>query len=544
MRARQILARTVKGNSELAPEGLTKLVTTEQMMAIDRRTIDEWGIPAAELMERAARRVVEVIESYWDGLEDLAVLVVCGKGNNGGDGLAVARLLGRAGVRTQVFLAAPRGAFLGEAAAQLAAFEAEGGCALEALTPRGIEVFAAGLTEVDLAVDALLGTGTSGPPRAEMVPLIEGLNRWERPVVAVDMPTGMDGDTGQVPGACVQAALTVTFGQAKVGQFFYPGRRYCGTLLVEDIGFPQEVVAQSPAAAYQLSARDAARMLPARQPNAHKGSFGWVALVAGSVGMTGAAALAAESAMRSGVGRVSLGVPASLNDVLEAKLTEVMTRPLPEVRKHRCLALRGVGEVRQMASRCQVLALGPGLGRHRETAQLVRRLVETVDIPVVVDADGLNALAGFSELIERRQAPLVLTPHLGEFAGLTGLSVGQIEADIVDIARAWALKWGHVLLLKGAPSLVACPDGRVIVNSTGNDGMATAGSGDVLTGVVAGLIAQGLTGDKAAILGMFIHGRAGDLARDRLGPWSMVAGDICQSLSAGFLAVGQQRVKT
>ena len=242
--------------------------------------------------------------------------------------------------------------------------------------------------------------------------------------------------------------------------------------------------------------------------------------------MTGAAALAADAALRSGAGRVSLGVPASLNDILEVKLSEVMTVPLPEVRKRRCLSLRALGEVRDLLLSADGLALGPGLGRYRETAELVRRLVIETELPLVLDADGLNAFASVADLLKGRSAPLVLTPHVGEFARLSGLAKEQILAAPIAVARDFAADFGLTLVLKGAPAVVAMQDGRVAVNSTGNPGMATAGSGDVLTGVIAGLIAQGVDDEAAACLGVYLHGRAGDRARDQLGEWGLRAGDL------------------
>ena len=284
-----------------------------------------------------------------------------------------------------------------------------------------------------------------------------------------------------------------------------------------------------------MSAEGLGPLIPRRRGDAHKGSCGAVAVVAGSVGMTGAAALAADAALRSGAGRVSLGVPASLNDIFEVKLSEVMTVPLPEVRKRRCLSLRALGEVRVLLQRADVLALGPGLGRYRETVELVRRLVLETELPLVLDADGLNAFAGVADLLRERSAPSVLTPHVGEFARLSGLDKEQITAAPIEVARDFAAATSTTVVLKGAPTVVALQDGRVAVNAAGNPGMATAGSGDVLTGVIAGLIAQDVDCEVAACLGVYLHGRAGDRARDRLGEWGMRAGDIAAEMPAALV---------
>ena len=512
-----------------------KLVSGREMAEIDRRTIEERGIPGVELMERAGRGVVDAVVEKWEGLEDLQAVIVCGKGNNGGDGFVAGRLLRENGVAVRLFLAVETSAVVGDAAHHMHLFEEGGGQVEPLLEAEGFEQLRRALEEANLALDALLGTGVRGAPRESVASAIECLGQSGVPVVSVDLPSGLDADTGAAPGACVDAVLTVTFGLPKVGHMFFPGRDRCGILHLVDIGFPDDIVSSSPATAGLLTGERVSRLIPQRPGDAHKGSCGSVAVVAGSVGMTGAAALTADAALRAGAGRVSLGAPASLNDILEVKLTEVMTRPLPEVRKHRCLALRALGEIVQFLERADCLALGPGLGRHGETAELVRRLVERVELPLVLDADGLNALAAATDILKKRTAPTVLTPHLGEFARLSGRSKDEIVTRPIEVARHFAEAHQLVLVLKGAPSVVALPDGQVLVNSTGNAGMATAGSGDVLTGLIAGLLAQGLEADEAACLGVYLHGRAGDLAGDNLGEWGMVAGDIARAVPEALL---------
>ena len=512
---------------------LPKLVTGREMAAVDQRTIEEAGIPSVELMERAGAEVVAAIAARWDGLVGLQAVVLCGKGNNGGDGFVVARLLRAGGGSACVFLAADRADVQGAAAEHLRRCEQEG----EAVEVLGEDLapLDAAIQKADLVIDALLGTGLRGAPRPEMTCVIERIADCGRPVVAVDIPSGVEADTGRVHGAAVQAVLTVTFGLVKVGQLFYPGRSYCGALHLADIGFPESILHDAAAEALLLSAEGVESLVPRRRGDEHKGSCGMVAVVAGSVGMTGAAALTADAALRSGAGRVHLGIPASLNDILEVKLSEVMTRPLPEVRKRRCLSLRALGEVCAMLTRADVLALGPGLGRYRETEELVRRLVLQAELPLVLDADGLSAFAGQAEVLKDRSAPLVLTPHMGEFARLSGLDKRQIADAPMAVARDFAGDFGATLVLKGAPTVVALREGRVAVNSTGNAGMATAGSGDVLTGIIAGLMAQGLGAEAAACLGVYVHGRAGDRAVERLGEWGMRAGDIADEIALAMV---------
>ena len=514
---------------------LVKLVSAAEMAAIDRRSIEEGGISATELMERAGRGVYEIIQEEWEGLEGLDLVVVCGKGNNGGDGFVVARLLHQARVTQRIFLAAEKGEVGRDAAHHLELLESAGAQIERLRDPEDVKGFEVALKASDLVVDALLGTGIRGAPRPEMERIIDLIGECGSPVVAVDLPSGLDADTGQIHGACVNATLTVTFGVPKIGQMFFPGRSRCGVLRLVDIGFPAEVLASSPSTACLLTEERMGTLVPQRPGDAHKGRCGAVAVVAGSAGMTGAAALTAESALRSGAGRVSLGTPASLNDILEVKLTEVMTRPLPEVRKHRCLALRALGELLRLFPRCDCVAMGPGLGRHRETMELVRRLVPRAGRPVVLDADGLNAFAGATDKLKDVDHPLILTPHIGEFARLSELSKEEILEDPMARARRFALDFGLTLVLKGAPTVIATSSGKVLVNPSGNAGMATAGSGDVLTGLIAGFLAQGLAPEDAACLGVYIHGRAGDAACDKIGEWGMTAGDIASKVPGAIL---------
>jgi NAD(P)H-hydrate epimerase len=521
---------------------LAKLVTGREMAEIDRRTIAEEGISGAELMERAGAEVVGAIAARWDGIMGLNAVILCGKGNNGGDGFVIARLLREGGGRARVFLAAERMAVRGAAEHHLQRLEAVGG-EVEDLMGDLAQLDEA-LAGADLVVDALLGTGLRGAPRPETARVIDRVVQCRQPVVAVDLPSGVESETGRVAGACIRAALTVTFGLTKVGQIFYPGRSFCGTLHLADIGFPEHVVRNAPSTALLLSAEGVGPLLPRREGDAHKGSCGSVAVIAGSVGMTGAAALAADAALRVGAGRTSLGVPESLNDILEIKLTEVMTRPLPEVRKRRCLSLRALGEALDLLAGADALAVGPGLGRYRETAELVRRLVRQTTAPLVLDADGLNAFAGTADLLKERSGPLILTPHVGEFARLSGLDKRLISDEPMAVARDFAGEYGLTLVLKGAPSVVAMADGRVAVNSTGNAGMATAGSGDVLTGIIAGLLAQGVEVAGAACLGTYIHGRAGDRARDGWGEWGMRAGDIAVEVPRALVETWEEAARS
>lgn len=514
-----------------------KLVSAEQMRRVDQVSIEEYGIPGHELMDRAGARVVEAIRDRWGGLAGLRVAVVCGKGNNGGDGLVVARRLHQTGVDVDLLLLDPLDAFSGDAAVHAAALmDTDLASTMLEASPD--------FSGCDLVVDAILGTGLRGEPRPRQATVIDALNRCGCPIVAIDLPSGVNADTGVVPGAAIRAVLTVTFDLPKIAHLFYPARELCGDLALTQIGFPEEVIDACESRIRLLTSEAVGRFLPQRAPTAHKGSCGSVTVIAGSAGMTGAAALTAEAALRAGAGRVRLGSPASLHDILETKVTEAMTHPLPEVRRYRCLSLRGLGAALELIGSCDAVALGPGLGRHRETVEFVRRILMQPDLPpMVLDADGLYALGDDRSLLSALTTPLVLTPHVGEMERLSGRPAEQILADPVGSACELVEKTGVVVLLKGAPTVVAAPDGRVFVNPTGNSGMATAGAGDVLTGLIAGLLAQGVAALEAACLGAFLHGTAGDLARDEQGEWGLIAGDLLKHLPASFIAARRASVE-
>ena len=499
-----------------------KIVTAGQMREIDRRAIEERGIASLALMEGAGRAVAESAYRLTEGCPDRPILVLCGRGNNGGDGFVAARHLIELGRTVQVFVAAPRGEITGDAEANLQRLEVLG---LSCLYLTEAEPALAALPRCGLVVDALLGTGLSGKVRGLAGKLIEGLNESGQPVLAVDIPSGLDADTGEPLGVAVRAQETVTMGLPKLGLFLHPGVDYAGRVTVADIGFPADLIADSQAVA-DLTAPEWVRMLlPQRPRSAHKGEFGRVLVIAGSVGMTGAAFLCAEAALRVGAGLVTVGCPASLNDILEVKLTEALTLPLPETYQ-RSLDTRALAPILEHAEAASVLAIGPGLSRQPETSVLVRRLVARVDKPMVVDADGLNALADAAVLLEGEHAPAVLTPHPGEMGRLMGVSTERVQARRAHFAEAAANRFHSVIILKGACSLVAEAGRPLTVNPTGNPGLASGGTGDVLTGMVAGLIAQGLLPFEAGAAAAYLHGLAGDLAARKLGEASLVAGDV------------------
>jgi hydroxyethylthiazole kinase-like uncharacterized protein yjeF len=497
-----------------------KICTPNQMQEIDRKAITGMSIPGLALMENAGRLTYEMIVVHFGSVHAKKIAVVCGKGNNGGDGFVVARYLQENRAAVEIFLLCRKDEIKGDAAANLARAEKLGIAINEITEPSQFNLD----DETYLIVDAIFGTGFQGEIKPPYDAIINRINESDIFVASVDCPSGLDGATGKISDPTVIADLTVTFGLPKIGQVLYPGKAFCGILEVVDIGFPPGL--DNDINTHLLSSLEATTLLPARPPDGHKGDFGKLFVLAGSIGYTGAAALTSLAALRGGTGLVILGIPATLNAIMETKLTEVITKPLPDVKKGGHFALRGMGEIRQQIDWADAIAIGPGIGTHHETAELVTRLVKQIEKPLVLDADGLNIIAKDKDALKQHKCPLVISPHAGEFSRLTGLPIDQIEANRFEIAREFAHANNLVLILKGAPTLVALPSGELHINYSGNDGMATAGSGDVLTGLIGGFLAQGLSIEHSALLATYAHGLAGDIAADAFGKRGMIAGDI------------------
>lgn len=517
-----------------------RLVTRDEMRELDRVTIEDYGVPGLVLMERAGRGVVRAIHARHPVLAGLRCLVVAGRGNNGGDGFVVARDLRQHGAEVSVFATAPLTELTPDTQVNVARYLAIGGVVGQLKSEADWERLRFAAAHADIIIDALLGTGFRGPVRDQLADVIEIVNAAAAQVVAVDVPSGIDGDTGAVEGACVEADLTVTFGFPKVGCTVDPGRAYVGDLETVDIGLSREAIEKSKEQFRLLDDDLAATLLPARFPGDHKGRFGRLLVIGGSAGLTGAVALAGSGALRAGGGLVTVAVPSSLQDALAAKLTEVMTLGLPETGR-RSLSVRAVDEILAAAARADAVALGPGMSRELETAELVRYLVQEIEGPIVLDADGLNAFEERLGALAGTRARIVITPHVGEMARLTGLDPGRVEAARLRLPAQVAAETGQVVLLKGSPSVVAARDEPTVLCDRGNPGMATAGAGDVLTGVILGLLGQGLTPYQAASLGMAVHARAGDRAAERIGMHGMIAGDILAEVPAVLRELSARR---
>jgi hydroxyethylthiazole kinase-like uncharacterized protein yjeF len=511
---------------------MKRLVTSEEMRAMDRMAIDRAGIPGLILMENAGISVAKAAEAMLCETGGRRVLVCCGKGNNGGDGMVAARHLVRKGIDVRMTVFADRDDVKGDALSQLYILEGLGLPVQFIPNRKGLKKLDPG----DLIIDGLLGTGISGEITGFYADIIGVINLTGVPVLAIDLPSGLNSDTGLFSGACVQADRTVTFAELKPGLAFYPGKTLAGNVTVADIGIPESIVESVGVSTFLLEASDIQSRLPTRPPEGHKGTFGKVLILAGSTGLTGAAVLASLASLRAGAGLTVLGIPESLNPILEASAVEVITRPLPQT-PEASLSLQAESNIHELFAWADVAAVGPGISRHPETADLIRRTAPGCTLPLVLDADGLNAFEGRADLFRKRKKPTVLTPHAGELSRLSGLSISEIISNPIAVARRYAHEWRTVLVLKGAPTVIAEPAGRAFVNSTGNSGMATAGSGDVLTGLIVGLLAQGVPALDAALCGVFLHGLAGDLAAADRNPRSLIAGDLLEWIGFAFSKV-------
>jgi NAD(P)H-hydrate epimerase len=529
------------------------------MRALDAKAAAELAIPGIVLMENAARSVCEVIEEwagapggscgegectcrpslpgYPGGRESALALrctVVCGKGNNGGDGLAIARLLANRGARVNVILLARGAELKGDARTNWRILRHSQVRTTEVSTPARLNRTLAGLADADVIVDAIFGTGFAGRPEGLAARAIQAINRCGAYKVAVDIPSGVCADEGQVEGIAVKADCTVTMGLLKRGLALYPGKEYCGDVWIGDIGVPTNQFAGGKT--FLLEEADVRRMLPERSPAGHKGTFGAALVIAGSPGFTGAASLASLAALRVGAGLARLVVPRGVLGAVEARAVEVVKYGMGETAEG-ALGLAAGPRIERLLADSRALAIGPGIGLGEETRELEFRILRAARVPMVVDADAVSNLAGNTDLLRKLKAPFVLTPHPGELERLIGMAPADINRNRIEVARKTAQELNGVLVLKGAPTVVAAPDGRVWVNSTGNSGMGSGGTGDVLTGAICGLLCQGMPVLEAALAGVYLHGLAGDLAADEKTEYGLIAGDVLEFLPRAIAEV-------
>ena len=508
-----------------------RLATAEQMRELDRQAIEERGIPSIDLMEKAAEGVTKAaLELLPHRPGKCRAAVFCGTGNNGGDGIAAARMLRSRGVQVRAFLVGNYDRMTADALEETRRLS-EAGLELEQFEQDDLSQ-SAWTRSSHVIVDAVFGFGLSREiaPESDFGAAIRLMNESAAPVVAADIASGVEASTGRVLGCAVRADKTVTFTLSKVGQAVGDGKLCSGETVVWDIGIPEDLKKSVVCRAQTVETEFAKDALPRRKVDGHKGNFGKLLIVGGAVGYTGAPYLTAAAAVRSGTGLVFLGVPQAIWAVEAAKCVSSMPFPLAD--RDGLLSREALPAIREKLSGCEVLALGPGLGKNGETEQLVCDLLEKTQQPVVLDADGINVLAGHIDILDRRRGRItVLTPHDVEFARMGGdLSHG----DRVRAAREFAMEHGCILVLKGHRTITASPEGNVLVNTTGNSGLAKGGSGDVLTGIIASLLAQGTAPIQAAALGVWLHGRSGDLAAEGLTEYGMTPEDVVKLLPGAF----------
>lgn len=498
-----------------------KVATVEEMKSLDQRAIADHGIPDHILMENAGEAVYYVILREM-GVAGRRFAVVCGLGNNGGDGLVVARKIRSTGGTADVFVLGDPQRF-GESSKLHYEMLARGGASI--IADASAEQIGAGLARCDAVIDGIFGTGIAREVGGRYREAIERINAAGKPVFAIDIPSGVDGDSGAIRGAAVRADWTVTFGLPKRGNLLYPGAALGGRLVVSHISFPPLLHA---APEIPVALNEPAP-LPERPAHGHKGSFGDVLFVAGAAGYYGAPAFSALSLLKAGGGYARLATPRSVAPALAALGGEIVFVPQPETQSG-SLAGSALDGLLELSAQVDFVVLGPGLSLADETQELARRLTRRVEKPLLIDGDGLTAVAAETSVLRERTAPTVLTPHPGEMSRLLGRAIGGIQADPIAAAREAAQEFGAIVVLKGAHSLIAHADGRVRVNTSGNSGMASAGSGDVLTGTIAAMSGLGLRLDEAVRTGVFLHGLAGDLAAEEKGEDGITARDILEQL--------------
>ena len=501
------------------------LVTADEMREMDRRTIEELGIPGQVLMESAGRGAVRFLCRCFPDIESRNVGVAAGRGNNGGDGFVIARYLANQGVAVTVYLLADRSKVSGDAAVNLDLLGPLAVPVIEIQDEKSFAQLRTAMRAKDLWIDAILGTGLNSEVRGIYRRVIDLINSLDKPVFAVDVPSGLDSDTGQRCGTCIRAQATATFGFAKTGHCLYPGVELTGDLEVVDIGIPAPIVEDIRPKQHLITRAHVQQCLPTRPADAHKGHTGHLLVIAGSPGKTGAAAMTATAALRTGAGLVTCAVAESLHPIMETLLLEAMTAPLPEAAggmlSEQCLA-----PIMQLAENMRCLAIGPGMGQSAGLEKLMARLLAECQLPMVIDADGLNNLSGNPAALKQSKHPVIITPHPGEMARLTNTSTADIQSDRIDTARRFAESFRVHVILKGARTVMAHPDGSLFINPTGNAGMAAGGMGDVLTGMVAGFVAQGLSAEAACHAAVYLHGAAADTLAAKMGTVGYLASEV------------------
>ncbi|QZY55764.1 NAD(P)H-hydrate dehydratase [Crassaminicella profunda] len=506
-----------------------KIVNSEQIKQLDHMAMEEFFIPGIILMENAGVAVAHEILKSVKKKENKEVIIVCGLGNNGGDGFVAARHLFNKGIPVKVFIIGNPSDISGDAKINYDIIHKLEIDIQILVGVNNLKKFSEIIKTCSIIVDGIFGTGLKREIDGLIGEIIHTINESEKEVISIDIPSGISANNGAVYGTAVKADKTVVLALPKIGNLNYPGADYVGELILKDIGIPQKAIEKMQLNTNFITMDMVREIMPVRNRDTHKGSYGKAYIVAGSTGMTGAAILSCEAALKSGVGIIKMPVPQSLNTIMETRLTEVITVPLPEFKKG-VVGIRDIEKILKTMEESNVMAIGPGSGRSRELEELLRNILEHTNKPMILDADALNSLANRKEFLNLIKCPTIMTPHVGEMARLTDLEIDYINNNRIAVATEFAKKWNVVVVLKGARTIVAGPKEEIFINTTGNPGMATAGSGDVLTGIVTGLVAQGIEPLKAAVAGVYIHGKAGDIAAEKFGEYGLVASDILKEI--------------
>lgn len=504
--------------------GAPHICTAAEMRNLDRMTIEAVGIDGLVLMENAALACIDVLSDRFD-IKNTSFAVFCGKGNNGGDGFAIARHLFNKGAEVVVYLVSGS-SFEGDALTNYRIIRSLGVTIIELDNSEYLKGFIKG---ADCVIDAILGTGISGAPHGMAASAIEAINKYANFVFSVDVPSGINSDNGDVRGDAVKANITVTFAAYKRGMFLYPAADYMGEIILKDISIPQFIEDTNGGRCFLSTYDGVKNIFPKRTDNSHKGDYGKIMIVGGSVGMAGAVAMSAKAALRCGAGLITAAVPTSINNIIQEKIDEVMTIPLPEDGGR--IAKSAAERLARRANVCDAVLFGPGLGRSDSLVEFTKEFLPLLTVPTVIDADGLYAVSKLSDILPDCRAEIIMTPHAQEMAYLIGKTAEEVENDRYSISSEYAAKNGVTLILKGHHTIITAPDGDCTVNTTGNSGLAGAGSGDVLAGMVVSLVAKGLSAYDAAVSAVHLHGLAGDEAASKYGKDAMCAGDIISAIS-------------
>lgn len=517
-----------------------KVVTSKEMQNIDRKAIETYNIPGIVLMENAGIRLVEVLEELYDDLIDKKIAIFAGKGNNGGDGFVVARHLTNKEINTKVFLLTSRNKLSGDAKLNLDIILKMGIEIEELEEKKDLRELRSKIDSFDIIIDAIFGTGLVSEVKGYYKDIINMINKSQKKVISIDIPSGLSSDTGEILGEHIKSDVTVTFGLPKRGHLLYPAAKSVGELRVLDISIPKHIIDEEDIKVNLLDEKDIKKIIHPREADAHKGTYGHTLIVAGSLGKSGAAALAGLGTLRSGAGLVTLALPKSLCYSAASSFVELMTYPLYETEEG-TISEKAVDQIIEKSNQMSVAVIGPGITTHPKTVKFLIDMLKRLSIPILIDADGINGLAIHGpDFLKKIKAPLILTPHPGEMARLTKMSVKDIQKDRLNTAADFSKKYNVFLALKGARTVISDPDGNLYINPTGNPGMATAGSGDILSGIIGGFIAQGIEPLDALKAGIYLHGLAADIAVISKGEAALITGDILDALPEAMNCIVNQ----